>query len=313
MSFHKKVNGWMQGAPVPTSLFESPLLLYNVKNHGYLVNLSDKLLDFCGTHLSETPALHEFVPLLYQNVPKSGLPFLDETEMLLQNAQNAAKRDQTNQNDNQDVRRMAAVVSLEMPTKQIEDHSKVRNTVGTVLKYDGSTEIFACDLDFSMEKRAPGLSSYQPELLMFPMLFPDGIGAKPTKKKHERSETLSEYLHYRMFQLFSPFTLYKPYLPLMYAAVRTKETITNTTEVFLSKEVNTIRKRNPGITEQELYKRLIKKSTSSKVEGSPGFFGIKKSQLMAAARIYGMPHFFLTLTADEISELRWPEIDDLDR
>jgi hypothetical protein len=253
VSFQKKVNGWMQGAPVPTSLFDSPLLLYNVKNHGYLVNLSDKVLDFCGTHLADTPALQEFCPLLYQAVPKSGLPFLDETEMILQNAHNAAKRDQTTQNDNQDTRRMAAVVSLEMPTKHSENPLEVRNTVGNVLKYDGTTETFACDIDFSMDKRAPGLANYQPELLMFPMLFPDGFGAKPKKIKYQRTETLKEYMNYRMFQLFSPFTLYKPYVPLMYAAVRTKETIAGTTEVYLAKEVSNLRKRNPGITEQELY------------------------------------------------------------
>jgi hypothetical protein len=165
VSFHKKVNGWMQGAPAPTSLFESPLLLYNVKNHGYLVNLSDKLLDFCGTHLSETPALHEFISLLYQNVPKSGLPVHDETEMILQNAQNAAKRDQTNQrtnqNDNQDVRRMAVRRlrrSKCQRNKMRTRSSKVRDTVGIVLKYDGTTE---CQFFYTTEEQLPAKQKTQ--------------------------------------------------------------------------------------------------------------------------------------------------------
>ena len=163
VSFHKKVNGWMQGAPVPTSLFESPLLLYNVKNHGYLVNLSDKLLDFCGTHLSETPALHEFISLLYQNVPKSGLPVLDETEMILQNAQNAAKRDQTNQNES---KRQSGRMYVEWQpggcvarnAKMRTVSSKVRDTVGIVLKYDGTTE---CQFFYTTEEQLPAKQKTQ--------------------------------------------------------------------------------------------------------------------------------------------------------
>ena len=87
-----------------------------------------------------------------------------------------------------------------------------------------------------------------------------------------------------MSQMFSPFTLYKPYLPIMDAAVRTKEVLTNSIEVYMEKEVNAMRKKNPAITDAEVHRRLIKKITNSKVEGSPAFFGVKKSQLMAAAR-----------------------------
>ena len=64
-----------------------------------------------------------------------------------------------------------------------------------------------------------------------------------------------------MSQMFSPFTLYKPYLPpiMMYAAVRTKETLlTNSNEVYLEKrEVTAMRKKNPpaAITDEEVYRR----------------------------------------------------------
>ena len=49
----------------------------------------------------------------------------------------------------------------------------------------------------------------------------------------------------------------------MYAAIRTKEVLTNSTEVYLEKEVNAMRKKNPAITDDEVYRRLIKKSTKN--------------------------------------------------
>jgi hypothetical protein len=48
------------------------------------------------------------------------------------------------------------------------------------------------------------------ESALFPFLFPHGNGA------YDGRTTLSEYLKYRMNTLFSPFTLYKPYLLYMY-------------------------------------------------------------------------------------------------
>jgi hypothetical protein len=48
------------------------------------------------------------------------------------------------------------------------------------------------------------------ESALFVILFPHGIGA------YDGRTTLSEYLKYHMSTLFSPFTLYKPYLLYMY-------------------------------------------------------------------------------------------------
>ena len=126
---------------------------------------------------------------------------------------------------------------------------------------------------------------------MFPMLFfPDGLGAKPKTKRKGRNvnEPLEKYVEYRMSQMFSPFTLYKPYLPpiMMYAAVRTKETLlTNSNEVYLEKrEVTAMRKKNPpaAITDEEVYRRAPhkEKHQQQSVAGSPAFFGVKKSQLI---------------------------------
>ena len=57
------------------------------------------------------------------------------------------------------------------------------------------------------------------EAALYPMLFPTGVGAKLKDYK------LSEYLEYRVTQFFSPFTLYKNHLPMMYAARRTQQVL----------------------------------------------------------------------------------------
>jgi hypothetical protein len=48
------------------------------------------------------------------------------------------------------------------------------------------------------------------EMAMFPFLFPHGHGV------YDGKTHFNEYLKYKMSALFSPFTLYKPYLLYMY-------------------------------------------------------------------------------------------------
>ena len=52
------------------------------------------------------------------------------------------------------------------------------------------------------------------ESAVFPYLFPDGTGAYQHLK--DGTETLATYLKYRMQSFFTPFTLFKPYLLIMY-------------------------------------------------------------------------------------------------
>lgn len=48
------------------------------------------------------------------------------------------------------------------------------------------------------------------------------------------------------------------------------------------------------------------------IPGSPQWHGNALKDLLTKASTYGMPHLFLTLTADEVSELRWEEIKSLE-
>ncbi len=59
------------------------------------------------------------------------------------------------------------------------------------------------------------------ELSLFPFLFPHGHGA------HDGKISIHEYLKFCMNTLFSPFTMYKPYLLIMY----------ETSNIFLGKKI----------------------------------------------------------------------------
>ena len=52
------------------------------------------------------------------------------------------------------------------------------------------------------------------ESAVFPYLFPSGTGAFQHLK--DSTETMPTYLKYRMQSFFTPFTLFKPYLLIMY-------------------------------------------------------------------------------------------------
>ena len=59
------------------------------------------------------------------------------------------------------------------------------------------------------------------ESAVFPYLFPAGTGAFQHLK--DSPETLASYLKYRMQSFYTPFTLFKPYLLVMYQVRQVRE------------------------------------------------------------------------------------------
>jgi hypothetical protein len=57
---------------------------------------------------------------------------------------------------------------------------------------------------------------------------------------------------------------------------------------------------------------VVKKVVPSTIVGSSSYHRRALQDLLAIKAKYGMPSFFLTLTSDEVSELRWEEINDLE-
>jgi hypothetical protein len=77
---------------------------------------------------------------------------------------------------------------------------------------------------------------------LFPFLFPQGEGADDGKI------SLHTYFKYGMIMLFSPFTLYKPYLLFMYDICQSIQLLQHTSKKCLEKDVEKINLENSTMT-----------------------------------------------------------------
>jgi hypothetical protein len=99
------------------------------------------------------------------------------------------------------------------------------------------------------------------EVAFFPFLFPQGNGA------YDRRISIHNYLKYRMTCLFSPFTMYKPYLLLMYDIQQS--ILISMSEFCLQKDIVALRKKTLNATEAQLIEKVIKYELLESLIGSP--------------------------------------------
>lgn len=71
------------------------------------------------------------------------------------------------------------------------------------------------------------------------------------------------------------------------------------------------RRINPAGTEADHLKAAARQLVPASVPGSPAYHRAKLQDLLAIVNKFGIPNLFLTLTADEISHLAWPEVEAL--
>lgn len=79
---------------------------------------------------------------------------------------------------------------------------------------------------------------------------------------------------------------------------------------FLEQRLVEQRKRNPDVADTELVRRIAKSPTLRKVPGSAAYYKNALQDLLAMVKEFGMPHFFLTLTMDDSTDMRWHEVTD---
>ena len=146
------------------------------------------------------------------------------------------------------------------------------------------------------------------ETALFPFLFSHNEGAFDGRVE------LHQYLQLRVRtrQLFSPFTLFKPYLLLMFQIRQAIRIVNATKDKLLEKHFIPFRKKNPQAYLAAAIKAQIKWKLSDKLPTSPAWFRKQFNDLKALVQAHEMPSFFLTLTADETSEFQWHEVDDLE-
>ena len=168
----------------------------------------------------------------------------------------------------------------------------------------------APDLVLTMNSSAgsnEGQGHLTPEAALFPHLFPHGV-----KFWTPSYGSFCDYLQYRLSMHFSPFTLCKPYLLMMYQIRQLQRIVSCTKEICYEKEVRYYQRNNPEADYETAIKHVAVHKVPTDIPGTPGWHKSKLEDLKAVCGTKGLPHAFLTLTSDEASPTRWSEVDVLE-
>jgi hypothetical protein len=145
------------------------------------------------------------------------------------------------------------------------------------------------------------------EAALFPHLFLQGDGYMSPEY------ALHRYCVLRMRQSFSIFTLYKPYVLVLYVLLSMQRCISAMKAYDTRQKAIRIRSRNPDVSRTALTKKLLKRALPATLYQSPQWWRHQLNDMKAIVNHRGLPTFFLTLTADEFSEFRFSEMKTLER
>ncbi|GAX77275.1 hypothetical protein CEUSTIGMA_g4721.t1 [Chlamydomonas eustigma] len=144
------------------------------------------------------------------------------------------------------------------------------------------------------------------ELAVFCVLFPHAMGY------FKGGTRLGDYLFYRMSCGFSNFTLYKPYLMLMFLVRQCNMLHSQCSKAVIEKDMAAFRKNSPDQNEEEAVRHAMKHVLPATIPGSPAWHYNALQDLLAVVNENGMPDLFWTVTMDEVSELKWQPVRDME-
>ncbi len=144
------------------------------------------------------------------------------------------------------------------------------------------------------------------EKTLFPFLFPHGCRA------YDGIGGLWPYLKHIMSTLFYVFTLYPPYLLLMYQVRQAIQLLNATKHLCLERDVQRLKCQHPQWLEIDVLKNIMKFKLPPSIPLTPQWHHTQFKELLVMVETFGMPQFFLTLTSNETSNLRWKEIEDIE-
>ena len=104
------------------------------------------------------------------------------------------------------------------------------------------------------------------EQALFPHPFPFNTGA------WDGAVSICTYLRLRCSQLFSPFTLCKSYLLLMYHVRQAHLLSQNCSSTMLQRDIDRYTTEHPHATQQQIMQHVLKHTVPSTVPGSPAWF-----------------------------------------
>jgi hypothetical protein len=99
---------------------------------------------------------------------------------------------------------------------------------------------------------------------------------------------------------------------LSYDFKQSLQLLQETLHTCLDNDIKRTKQMHPHMSEPEVIRHVIKYNLPTSLQGMPRWHKAQLQDLLAMVEKCGMPHLFLTLTADEISSLRWKEVSDIE-
>jgi hypothetical protein len=143
------------------------------------------------------------------------------------------------------------------------------------------------------------------ETCLFPYIHPNGVGGwdgfSPFKK----------YMRWTVNKLFSPYTLCKTYMPVMFQMFQAVQIDDNTVASIFEAEYRKLSRKYPNLSDEDIMKKVLKHKSLKAIPGTSAYFRNKRRQLLDMVDKCGMPTYFITLTAADIPGFHWQEYSDM--
>ncbi len=115
-----------------------------------------------------------------------------------------------------------------------------------------------------------------------------------------------------MSSLFSPFTLYPPFLLIMYDLQQSIQLIKQTSHTCLKRDIKITKINYPHMTDEQILQHRVKYKLPSSIQGSPQWHQSQLQDLLTMVQEFKISHFLKTLTVHEMTQSRWCEFDDME-
>ena len=295
VNFEARRDGFARGAlAAERQLLSSPLISRgHVPEDGSAVPPPVRTL--LGINKVVNPHVRKYLTLLEKERPGHGLPLIPE--QAVQHITDAARQRAPAVHMDDDAMRLAFSLAAAVDVDPRPPAPGQTFVPGAVTERES---LQAVDL----ETDAQGLAVHPStdvqltlELALFAALFPHGRGA------FDGAGSFADYLRYRMLCHFSPFTLFKPYLPLMFLIRQTEMLQRSCSSQVLEKDIALYSKQHPGCSSEDVMRHVLKHTVPASMPGTPGWHYNNLMDLLALVERLGMPHLFWTITADEVSKL----------
>ena len=304
----ERLRGFAHGMVDVHTLIRHPLVSWNVHAEESTYEPSAAVVSLLSMHMRQNPLYARYRCLLELDDPSVGLPIVPCAYIshIVENAISRGPRVFSETNPLPFV--LSTVVDVPVPMLMEGEH---RDMSMPVKAGELSLRAGAVDTRTSMVMLPGDVSDMRDveltiEYALFPFLFPHGTGG------FDGHMTLGAYLRMRMLQAFSVFTLFKPYVLLMFQ-VRQAVLLRNSVKALvLSKSISDFKRRNPTASDADAMAHAVKWTVPPSLPGTPAYHRKQLQDLLCRVDAWGLPDFFLTLSADEVSECRFEEINELD-